>query len=268
MRRDCSPLQVVGRIHQAAMSRGCAGAAHPFHLYADEFQLFASSHFAEMLAEGRKFGLSVMVAHQFAQQSPESVLRAVVGNVGTTVLFRVGAYDSEFFAPLYSPAFGQRDLVSLPNYRAYVGSGPGPGAAAFNVDVPPPADEIEPQYAGLCATTPGCAMVGSGPSWRKRSARRSGHFGDRVGIEIGGYAMKPIADASDFACAQPPAPIYVCSHAFTIQAPKSGPHTELVFIGCRCCMKAYRKDPENDAHLHSAALLDASWRRPGSEVIS
>jgi hypothetical protein len=139
--------QVVSRVQQAVIKRGRAGASTPFHLYADEFQLVASARFAELLAEGRKFGLSVTMAHQFASQIPPEVLRAVIGNVGTTILFRIGAADSEFFAPLFSPTIGQRDLVSLPNYRAYVRGTGGLGAGVFNVDVPGPSEKINAAQA-------------------------------------------------------------------------------------------------------------------------
>lgn len=130
--------QVVARIRRALMSRGPTGDDKQFCLYADEFQIFAGPRFAELLAEGRKFGLALTVAHQFAQQIPEEVLRAVLGNVGTTILFRVGSQDQTFFDPVFSPEFTGRDLVSLPNYRAYVRSFGALGQAPFNLDVPPP----------------------------------------------------------------------------------------------------------------------------------
>jgi hypothetical protein len=139
--------QVVSRIQMATMRRGREGAATPYYLYADEFQLVASARFAEMLAEGRKFGLSVTVAHQFTSQVPAGILQAVVGNVGTLVLFRVGAADAEFFAPLYAPVFGQRDLTSLPNFRAYVRGSGQLGAGVFNVDVAAAADGRDPSAA-------------------------------------------------------------------------------------------------------------------------
>ena len=139
--------QVVSRVQRAVMKRGTAGTKTPFHLYADEFQLVASQRFAELLAEGRKFGLAVTMAHQYASQVPEGVLRAVIGNVGTNILFRVGAQDSEFFAPLFSPTFGRRDLVSLSNYRAYVRGAGSLGEGAFNIDVPPPGGATDTKLA-------------------------------------------------------------------------------------------------------------------------
>ena len=139
--------QFISRIQQAVMKRGRSGRLTPYHLYADEFQLVASERFAELLAEGRKFGLSLTVAHQYASQIPTEVLRAVLGNVGTTILFRVGAQDSEVFAPLFSPTFGKRDLVSLPNFRAYVRGVGALGETPFNIDVPPPGEKTDEVYA-------------------------------------------------------------------------------------------------------------------------
>jgi len=136
--------QVVSRIRRALMARGARSDGRQFCLYADEFQILAGERFAELLAEGRKFGLALTVAHQYAQQIPEGVLRAVLGNVGTTILFRVGSQDREFFDPVFSPEFTGRDLVSLPNYRAYVRSFGALGQAPFNLDVPPPPTEADP----------------------------------------------------------------------------------------------------------------------------
>ena len=137
--------QVVSRIRRTVMARGPAeGGKKMFSLFADEFQIFASERFAELLAEGRKFGLALTVAHQYAKQLPENVLRAVLGNVGTTILFRVGPQDQEFFGPTFAPEFAGRDLVSLPNFRAYVRSFGALGQAPFNLDVPPPPPGADP----------------------------------------------------------------------------------------------------------------------------
>lgn len=161
--------QLISRVQQAVMKRGREGQLTPYHLYADEFQMVASERFAELLAEGRKFGLSLTVAHQFASQIPPEVLRAVLGNVGTTVLFRVGAQDSEVFAPLFSPTFGKRDLVSLPNFRAYVRGVGALGEAPFNVDVAPPSEKIDEEYA---------------QNLRDRVRRKYGRGREEVDLEI------------------------------------------------------------------------------------
>ena len=136
--------QVVSRIRRAVMARGARTNGKRFCLFADEFQIFAGERFAELLAEGRKFGLALTVAHQYASQLPESVLRAVLGNVGTTILFRVGPQDRDFFDPVFSPEFTGRDLVSLPNFRAYIRSFGALGQSPFNLDVSPPPVGADP----------------------------------------------------------------------------------------------------------------------------
>ncbi len=49
-----------------------------FSLFVDEFQHFATSDFAEMFTEGRKFGSRVCVAHQFREQLPDYLSRATL----------------------------------------------------------------------------------------------------------------------------------------------------------------------------------------------
>jgi hypothetical protein len=130
--------QLVSRLRLAVMKRGASPGAAAFYLYADEFQLFADRRFAELLAEARKFGLALTLAHQFAKQLPPPVLEAVIGNVGTTVLFRLGPTDAEAFRPSFVPTFTDRDLSSLPNFRACVRSSGDLGSAPLSIELPAP----------------------------------------------------------------------------------------------------------------------------------
>lgn len=56
---------------QAALSRADTPAARrrPFHLYADEFQSFATESFALILSEARKYALTLTLGHQYLDQS-------------------------------------------------------------------------------------------------------------------------------------------------------------------------------------------------------
>ncbi len=85
-----------------------------FYLYIDEFQHFATESFASILAEARKFHLNLIVANQYMTQMDETVRDAVVGNVGTMIVFRIGADDAEFFEKEMFPVFLMTDLVNLP----------------------------------------------------------------------------------------------------------------------------------------------------------
>ena len=70
----------------------------PFIIYADEFQNFATESFAVVLSESRKYRLSMVLAHQFLGQLPESLRKAVFGNVGTFIAFQTGAEDALMIA--------------------------------------------------------------------------------------------------------------------------------------------------------------------------
>jgi hypothetical protein len=107
-------LAALGRADQPERTR------RPFFLYLDEFQSFTTLSLAGMLAELRKYGVSLTLAHQyFAQLQPE-IRDAVMGNVGTLVSFRVGATDAELLAPEFAPEFTADDLTRLPNHEVYV----------------------------------------------------------------------------------------------------------------------------------------------------
>jgi macrodomain Ter protein organizer (MatP/YcbG family) len=91
-----------------------------FYLYIDEFQNFAFKSVASILAEARKYRLSMVLAHQYIKQLPEEITSAIIGNVGTIASFRIGAEDAEFLERLFLPVFNRYDLVNIPNYNAYI----------------------------------------------------------------------------------------------------------------------------------------------------
>jgi CxxC-x17-CxxC domain-containing protein len=95
-----------------------------FYLYVDEFQNFVTESFASILSEARKYRLNLTIAHQYIAQlvtkDSDSVRDAVFGNVGTMIVFRIGAADAEFLEKEFEPEFEIEDLVNLPNYNAYL----------------------------------------------------------------------------------------------------------------------------------------------------
>lgn len=115
----------ITRIQLAAMERVKIPEEErqDFFLYVDEFQNFATDSFANVLSEARKYRLDLLLAHQYVGQlvTPTStkVRDAVFGNVGTMVIFRVGAADAEFLENEFTPEFTIQDIVNLPNYSVY-----------------------------------------------------------------------------------------------------------------------------------------------------
>jgi len=95
-----------------------------FYLYVDEFQNFATDSFAGILSESRKYRLNLILAHQYIGQLVTDVSTkvrdAIFGNVGTMVVFRVGAVDAEFLEKEFEPEFMIQDIVNLPNYCVYL----------------------------------------------------------------------------------------------------------------------------------------------------
>lgn len=95
-----------------------------FYLYIDEFQNFATDSFASILSEARKYRLNLTVAHQYIGQlvtdTSTKVRDAIFGNVGTMIVFRVGAADAEALESEFEPEFKIEDICNLPNYNIYL----------------------------------------------------------------------------------------------------------------------------------------------------
>jgi len=115
---------LVTSLQQAALTRADIPEAdrRDFFLYVDEFQNFATSSFATILSEARKYRLSLTIAHQYLSQLDDNTASAVFGNVGSIVSFQVGSDDAEQLAQQLSKHDGQlkqSDLTNLPKYTAY-----------------------------------------------------------------------------------------------------------------------------------------------------
>jgi hypothetical protein len=71
---------------------------HPCTLYADEFQTYGTALFSGMLSEMRKFGLTLVLAHQFISQISDDLQHAILGNVARKVIFNVDYADAVVLA--------------------------------------------------------------------------------------------------------------------------------------------------------------------------
>jgi len=117
---------IITKIQLAAMERVRIPEEErkDFYLYVDEFQNFATDSFANILSEARKYRLNLTIAHQYTAQlenkDGSKVRDAVFGNVGTMIIFRVGADDADFLEKEFEPEFMAQDLVNLPNYSIYL----------------------------------------------------------------------------------------------------------------------------------------------------
>ncbi|MBX4186713.1 MAG: type IV secretion system DNA-binding domain-containing protein [Candidatus Doudnabacteria bacterium] len=118
---------IITKLQLAAMSRVDIPEEErkDFYLYVDEFQNFATESFANILSEARKYRLNLIVAHQYIGQlvtdKKNTIVRdAIFGNVGTLIVFRVGADDAEFLEKEFDPTYLLNDLVNLTKYHIYL----------------------------------------------------------------------------------------------------------------------------------------------------
>ena len=113
---------IVSTIGLAAFSRAETpnDARRPFILYLDEFHNFTTLMLASMMSELRKYGVGLVLAHQYMHQLEPDIRHAVLGNAGTLISFRVGAEDAPYLAKEIQPTFDVADLINLPNYNIYL----------------------------------------------------------------------------------------------------------------------------------------------------
>jgi hypothetical protein len=117
-------LIIVGKILMSALSRADMQdtARKDFYLYIDEFQNFTTDSINTILSEARKYGLNLVIAHQYLGQlgrDSDSIKSAVFGNVGSWFTFKIGSEDAEVLEKEYSPVFNQYDLINIENRICY-----------------------------------------------------------------------------------------------------------------------------------------------------
>lgn len=140
---------LITKIYLAAMSRADVSSEElkklpQFYFYVDEFQSFANKSFADILSEARKYKLNLIIAHQYIEQMSEEVNAAVFGNVGTMIVFRVGAYDADILEKEFAPEFIAQDIVNLGFTQIYLRLMiDGVGSRPFSASTLPPIAKLE-----------------------------------------------------------------------------------------------------------------------------
>lgn len=138
----------VTKLWQAAVARAALVEADrkDTFLYIDEFQNFATSAFANILSEARKYRLNLTIAHQYMTQLPEEVRATVFGNIGSIIAFRVGGEDAAMLEKEYLPTFTAEDFMNLDMRNFYVKMTiDGQTATPFSgrtLDFPPPDEDL------------------------------------------------------------------------------------------------------------------------------
>lgn len=112
----------VTSISSAAFSRVDTpeDARIPCMVYMDEFHNFTTLSLVNMFSELRKFKVGMTLAHQYMHQLDEKIQRAVLGNAGTLISFRVGTEDAQYLSKEMYPEFDVEDFINLPNFKIYL----------------------------------------------------------------------------------------------------------------------------------------------------
>ncbi len=85
-----------------------------FRLYVDEFQNFATDSFSDIFSEARKYGLGLVIAHQYINQVSPHLMDAIMGNVGNIAAFHIGSTDAKMLAPNIDTNITPQVLVEQP----------------------------------------------------------------------------------------------------------------------------------------------------------
>jgi hypothetical protein len=121
---------IISKLRWAGMARAAIPPKErkKYYLYVDEFQNFSASGFETLLAEARKYGLSLTLAHQHINQlfafnvssgrMQDQIAPAIFGNIGTMIAFRLGERDAELLVREMGKPVDSEDLVNLKNYHA------------------------------------------------------------------------------------------------------------------------------------------------------
>ena len=122
---------IVTNLQLAALSRIDIPESErkDYYVFVDEFAGFlptTENSFSELLSESRKYRLCLILAHQYLAQlgkdfqKEDKMRKAIFGNIGTIIAFKVGADDAEFLEKEFYPEFKKEDLINLDKYQIYI----------------------------------------------------------------------------------------------------------------------------------------------------
>ena len=113
---------LITKLQLAALSRADIPeyTRSDYFLFVDEAQNFLTESSASMLAEMRKYRLNLILANQHLDQLDEFSRKAVLGNTGTIISFRLGAPDAEILQREFFPILSKEHFLNLPKFHIYL----------------------------------------------------------------------------------------------------------------------------------------------------
>jgi len=101
-------------LHMTALSRSDTprDQRKPFHIYLDEAHRFVTDSLEDIIAETRKYGVSMTLAHQYMRQFGMPKIDALA-SVGTTIVFNVDTKDAAYLSKDLQDLVKPDDIVNL-----------------------------------------------------------------------------------------------------------------------------------------------------------
>jgi len=92
--------------------------ARPVAIYCDEFQNFITPDFQRFFNEGRKYMLSMCLAHQVHTKEAEQIVNVCLSNAGAKITFRAGSREAERISREFV-SVRANEIISLKKYHVF-----------------------------------------------------------------------------------------------------------------------------------------------------
>ena len=105
---------ILSLLHLTSLGRGDVQADHrkSFQIYVDEAHRFVTDTLEDLIAETRKFGVGLTLAHQFLSQFGTAKIDAL-SSVGTTIIMNVDRKDAGYLVKDFREEVEVNDLIKL-----------------------------------------------------------------------------------------------------------------------------------------------------------
>jgi len=134
---------LVAVMHMTALSRSDQDrdTRKAFHIYLDEAHRFVTDSLEDIIAETRKYNVSLTLAHQYLRQFDSKKIDAL-SSVGTTVVFNVDSSDAGWLAKGFKKKVKVEDFIDLEVGQAIVRC----GTEIVKIQTPMPLDVPEKNF--------------------------------------------------------------------------------------------------------------------------
>ena len=106
---------ILSSLHLSALSRSdiAIDERKQFHIYCDEAHNFLTDSLENLIAETRKYRVSLSIAHQYLSQFNSKKKRDALSTVGSSIILNVDKRDADYLAKHLQGKVKAQDLVSL-----------------------------------------------------------------------------------------------------------------------------------------------------------